>query len=83
MKITVLGESVAMEGTRLIRKQVKVFTYEDNVPLLFVEGQGYRGGKKIYHDIKVVIDRIISKTFEGEETDDYVEVDLNNQLKTV
>lgn len=74
MKITVLGETVAMEGTRLIRKEVKVYTL--SYPLEETYGD-YTAQVKVYHNPKVVIDRIINKTFEGTELDNYVEVNLN------
>lgn len=79
MKITVLGETVAMEGVRLIRKEVRVFTLR--YPLEEKYGD-YTVEEKIYHNPKVVIDKVLNKTFEGYEFDDYVEIDMNKPINT-
>jgi hypothetical protein len=74
MKITVLGQTVSMEGVRVIRKEVKVYTEY----YLFEESEGdYSVVEKRYLPIGILIDKINGKTFEGEEFEDYVEVDLN------
>ena len=77
MKITVLGETVAMEGVRLIRKEVKVYTVR--YPLEETEGD-YSVEEKVYHNPKVLVDKILNKTFEGEEFDTFVEINLNKPL---
>lgn len=74
MKITVLGESVAMEGIRLIRKEVKVYTVR--YPLEETLGD-YTIEEKVYLPAKVLMDKLAGKTFEGEEFDTFVEINLN------
>jgi|GEM_PF-5533027 len=77
MKITVLGETVAMEGVRLIRKEVKVYTIR--YPLEESEGD-YSFEEKTYLPFNLLINKIINKTFEGNEFDTFVEVDLNKLI---
>ena len=78
MKITVLGQTVSMEGVRVIRKEVKVYT--EYYPLEETEGD-YSVVEKRYLPVGILIDKINGKTFEGEEFDTFVEVDLNKILK--
>jgi len=78
MKITVLGETASMEGTRVIRKEVKVYT--EYYPLEETEGN-YSVSEKRYIPAKSVIDKMTGKTFEGQEFENCVEVDLNKILK--
>jgi hypothetical protein len=78
MKITVLGQTVSMEGVRVIRKEVKVYT--EYYPLEETEGD-YSVVEKRYLPIGILIDKINGKTFEGEEFDTFVEVDLNKILE--
>jgi hypothetical protein len=78
MKITVLGETASMEGIRVIRKEVKVYT--EYYPLEETEGD-YSVSEKRYLPAKSVIDKMTGKTFEGYEFNDYVEVNLNKVLK--
>lgn len=75
MNITVLGESVAMEGIRLIRKEVKVYTLK--FPEMEHNVSTHEIDNKVYHSIKTVIDKITGKTFEGDEFDTFVEINLN------
>lgn len=74
MNITVLGQTVCMEGIRVIRKELKVYT------LIFpheeTEGS-YENPRKTYLPTGLLIDKIAGKTFIGEEYEDYVEIDLN------
>ena len=74
MNITVLGESVAMEGIRLIRKEVRVYTVR--YPLEETLGD-YTIEEKVYLPAKVLMDKITGKTFEGDEFDTFVEINLN------
>lgn len=78
MKITILGEKVAMEGVRLIRKPVKVYTVR--YPLEETEGD-YSIEEKVYLPINVLISKVINKTFEGDELVDFVEINLNKPLE--
>ena len=78
MKITILGEKVAMEGVRLIRKPVKVYTVR--YPLEETEGD-YSIEEKFYLPIDVLISKIVNKTFEGDELVDFVEINLNKPLE--
>lgn len=74
MKITVLGETVSIVGDRLTLKEVRVYT------LQYPFEQTYGDctvQERIYHDPKVVIDRMLSKTYEGVELETHVEVNLN------
>ena len=80
MKITVLGETVAMEGVRLIRKEVKVYTLK--FPDMETNPTTHEVNNKIYHNPKIVIDKVLNKTFEGYEFDDYVEIDMNKPINT-
>lgn len=73
MKITILGETVAMEGNRLIRKEVKVYT-------VWYPHGNYNVQEKVYHNPKNVIDKMLNKTFEGIELSTHVEVNLNKVL---
>ncbi len=74
MNITVLGQTVSMEGVRVIRKEVRIFT--KYYPLEESEGD-YSVVEKRYLPSGVLIDRIVGKTFEGEELEDWVEINLN------
>lgn len=74
MKITVLGESVAVCNDRLIRKEVRVYTL--SYPLEEKYGD-CTVQERVYHNPKVVIDKMLNKTFEGVELDTHVEVNLN------
>lgn len=78
MKITVLGESVAMEGVRLIRKEVRIYTLK--FPDMETNPTTHEINNKVYHNPKVVIDKILNKIFEGEEFDNHVEINLNKPL---
>lgn len=78
MKITVLGESVSMEGVRLIRKEVRIYTLK--FPDMETNPTTHEINNKVYHNPKVVIDKILNKIFEGEEFDTYVEINLNKPL---
>jgi hypothetical protein len=78
MKITILGETASMEGMRVIRKQVKVYT--EYYPLEETEGD-YSVVEKRYIPSGTVVDRMLGKTFEGQELEDCVEVNLNKVLK--
>jgi len=78
MKITVLGETVAMEGVRLIRKEVRVYTLK--FPDMETNPTTHEVNNKVYHNPKVVIDKIMNKVFEGEEHDTHVEINLNKPL---
>lgn len=78
MKITVLGESVAMEGVRLIRKEVRVYTLK--FPDMETNPTIHEVNNKVYHNPKVVIDKILNKIFEGEEFDTHIEINLNKPL---
>ena len=79
MKITILGNNASMEGTRVIRKEVKVYT--EYYPLEETEGD-YSVSEKRFIPTEAVINKIIGKTFEGQELDDCVVVDLNKILKS-
>jgi len=78
MKITVLGETVAMEGVRLIRKEVKIYTLK--FPEMEFNPTTHEINNKVYHDSRTLIDKILNKSFEGEEFDKFVEIDLNKPL---
>lgn len=78
MKITILGEKVAMEGVRLIRKPVKVYTVR--YPLEETEGD-YTIEEKFYLPIDVLISKVVNKTFEGDELDNFVEINLNKPIE--
>ena len=79
MKITILGNNASMEGTRVIRKEVKVYT--EYYPLEETEGD-YSVSEKRFIPTKLVINKIIGKTFEGQELENFVEVNLNKVLKS-
>jgi hypothetical protein len=68
-----------MEGTRVIRKEVKVYT--EYYPLEETEGD-YSVSEKRYLPAKSVIDKMTGKTFEGYEFTDYVEIDMNKPIIT-
>jgi len=78
MKITILGETVAMEGVRLIRKEVRIYTLQ--FPEMEFNPTTHEVNNKVYHNPKVVIDKILNKTFEGEEFDTFVQINLNKPL---
>ena len=78
MNITVLGQTVCMEGIRVIRKELKVYT------LFFPDEEtegSYEKTEKKYLPTGLLIDKIAGKTFYGEEYDDFVEVDLNKIIE--
>jgi hypothetical protein len=80
MKITILGNNASMEGTRVIRKEVKVYTLQ--FPEMEFNPTTHYVDNKVYQSTPALIDKIIGKTFEGQELEDYVEVDLNKVLKS-
>jgi hypothetical protein len=77
MKITVLGEMVSIVGDRLTLKEVRVYTLQ--YPFEQTYGD-YTVQERVYHNPKVVIDKMLNKTFEGVELDTHVEVNLNMVL---
>lgn len=79
MKITILGEMVATEGIRLIQKEVKVYTVRVYSTVNEI-GEEQFDLEKVYHSTKALIDKIIGKTFMGEEFDSFVEIDLNEPV---
>ncbi len=78
MNITVLGQTVCMEGIRVIRKELKVYT------LFFPDEEtegSYENAEKTYLPTGLLIDKIVGKTFHGEEYEDFVEVNLNKIIE--
>lgn len=74
MRIKVLGETVSIVGDRLTLKEVRVYTLQ--YPLEEKYGD-CTVQERVYHNPKIVIDKMLNKTFEGVELDTHVEVNLN------
>jgi hypothetical protein len=76
MRLTIIGELAAMEGRRVIQKEVRVYT--DNVDAYDETGALRQGQEeRIYHPTKQIIEKLLGKTFQGEEYTTHVEINLN------
>ena len=67
MKLTILNENAVLEGVRVINKPVKITTYTEN-------------NETVEHSVGGFIHKIVGKTFEGMELENYVKIDLNKPV---
>lgn len=75
MKLTVIGELACLEGKRVIQKEVRVYTINTDIEEYY--GDFIEVEAQVFHPTKQIIEKLIGKTFQGEEYDTYVEINLN------